>query len=154
MPAPDRQGKGKRWRGNGFVTRSNAVACLQQPLTFLPTRLYEDSESPIIQLRIVAILPEERAMQDPAKRSEHYREKAAKYHELAKRAHPPYLGEFYRGIAVRYVFMARELSQQAEKELGTTRQRVDATTEVSRPATQDLDLLAVWADDKVRHEPH
>jgi hypothetical protein len=67
-------------------------------------------------LRIVAILPEERAMQDPVKRSEHYREKAAKYHELAKRAHPPYLGEFYRGIAVRYVFMARELSQQAEKE--------------------------------------
>jgi hypothetical protein len=104
-------------------------------------------------LRIVAILPEERAMQDPAKRSEHYREKAAKYHELAKRAHPPYLGEFYRGIAVRYVFMARELSQQAEKELEPTRQRVDATTEVSRPATQDLDLLAVWADDKVRHEP-
>jgi hypothetical protein len=31
---------------------------------------------------------------DPVKRSEHYREKAAKYHELAKRAHPPYLGEF------------------------------------------------------------
>jgi hypothetical protein len=91
---------------------------------------------------------------DPVKRSEHYREKAAKYHELAKRAHPPYLGEFYRGIAVRYVFMARELSQQAEKELEPTRQRVDATTEVSRPATQDLDLLAVWADDKVRHEPH
>jgi len=75
------------------VTRSNSVACLQQPLTFLPDRLYEDSESPIIQLRIAAILPEERAM-DPVKRSEHYREKAAKYHELAKRAHPPYLGEF------------------------------------------------------------
>ena len=28
--------------------RSNAVACLQQPLTFLPTRLIEGSESPII----------------------------------------------------------------------------------------------------------
>jgi hypothetical protein len=90
----------------------------------------------------------------PVKRSEHYREKAAKYHELAKRAQPPYLGEFYRGIAVRYVFMARELSQQAEKELKPTRQRVDATTEVSRPTTQDLNLLAVWAEDKVRHEPH
>jgi len=50
--------------------------------------------------------------------------------------------------------MAREISQQAEKELQPTRQRVDATTEVSRPATQDLNLLAVWADDKVRHEPH
>jgi len=91
---------------------------------------------------------------DPVKRSEHYREKAAKYHELAKRAHPPYLGEFYRGIAVRYVFMAREISQQAEKELQPTRQRVDATIEVSRPATQDLNLLAVWAEDKGRHEPH
>jgi hypothetical protein len=75
---------------------------------------------------------------DPVKRSEHYREKAAKYHELAKRAHPPYLGEFYRGIAVRYVFMARELSQQAEKELELTRQRVDATTEVSRPGNAGL----------------
>src|SRR5450755_4065042 len=90
-------------------------------------------------------------MQNPASRSEHYREKAAKYHELAKRAHPPYLGEFYRGIAVRYVFMAQELSQHAEKvlgPLGPTRQRIDATTdEVSRQAAQDLDLLAVWAKD-------
>ena len=91
---------------------------------------------------------------DPVKRSEHYREKAAKYHELAKRAHPPYLGEFYRGIAVRYVFMAREISQQAEKELQPTRQRVDATTDVSRPATQDLNLFAVWAEEKVRLEPY
>jgi len=98
-------------------------------------------------LRIVAILPEERVMQNPVRRSEHYREKAAKYHELvAKRAHPPYLGEFYRGIAVRYVFMAQELSQHAEKELGPTRQRRDSPTdEVSRQAAQDLDLLAVWA---------
>jgi hypothetical protein len=70
-------------------------------------------------------------MQNPVRRSEHYRERAAKDHELAKRAHPPYLGEFYRGIAVRHGFMAQELSQQAEKELERT--RVDATTEVSRP---------------------
>jgi hypothetical protein len=89
-------------------------------------------------LRIVAIWPEERVMQNPASRSEHYREKAAKYHELAKRAHPPYLGEFYRGIAVRYGFMAQELSQQAEKELERTRQRVEATTEVSSPAGLEL----------------
>jgi hypothetical protein len=41
-------------------------------------------------------------MQTPIKRSEHYHEKAAKYYELANRAQPPYLGEFYRGIAVRY----------------------------------------------------
>jgi hypothetical protein len=93
-------------------------------------------------------------MQNSLRRSEHYREEAAKYHESAKSARPPYLGDFYRGVAVRYGFMAQELSQQAEKELEPTRQRVDATSEVSRPATQDLDLLAVWAEDKVRHEPH
>jgi hypothetical protein len=98
-------------------------------------------------LRIVAILPEERVMQNPVRRSEHYREKAARYHELAKRAHPPYLGEFYRGIAVRYVFMAQELSHHAEKELGPNARRVDATDEVSRQGAQDLDLLAVWAKD-------
>jgi hypothetical protein len=90
-------------------------------------------------------------MQNPLRRSEHYREKAAKYHELAKSARPAYLGDFYRGVAVRYGFMARELSQQAEeRELKPTRQRVDATTEAARPATQDLDLLAVWVEDKVR----
>jgi hypothetical protein len=86
----------------------------------------------------MGMLPEERVMQNPVRRSEHYREKAAKYHELAKRAHPPYLGEFYRGIAVRYGSMAQELSQQAEKELERTRQRVDATTEVSRPTGFEL----------------
>jgi hypothetical protein len=89
-------------------------------------------------------------MRNPLRRSEHYREKAAKYHELAKSARPPYLGDFYRGVAVRYGLMAQELWQQAEKELAPTRQRVDATTEVSRTATQDLDLLAVWAENKVR----
>jgi hypothetical protein len=48
----------------------------------------EFSESAIIGLRIVANMPEERVMQNPVRRSEHYRERAAKYHELAKRAHP------------------------------------------------------------------
>ena len=89
-------------------------------------------------------------MPNPLRRSEHYREKAAKYHELAKSARPAYLGDFYRGVAVRYGFMARELSQQAEKELKPTRQRVATAVEVARPATEDLDLLAVWAEDKVR----
>jgi hypothetical protein len=92
------------------------------------------------QLRIVAILPEEREMQKLVKRSEQYREKAA------KRAHPPYLGEFYRGIAVRYAFMAQELSHHAEKELGPTRERRDGSTNRAQDhAVQDLDLLAVWA---------
>jgi hypothetical protein len=90
----------------------------------LPAGLIEGTESPIIELRIVAIFPEERVMQ--MRRSEHYRKKAAKYHELAKSARPPYLGDFYRGVAVRYVFMAQELSQQAEKVLKPSRQGVDA----------------------------
>jgi len=42
-------------------------------------------------------------MQNAVRKSEHYREKAAKYHELGKRAHPPYLGEFYRGRLARAV---------------------------------------------------
>jgi hypothetical protein len=93
-------------------------------------------------------------MQNPVRRSEHYHKKAAEYHELAKSARPSYLGDFYRGVAVRYVFMAQELSQQAEKVRGPTREGLDAPIEVSRQATQDLDLLGVWAEDKLRHEPH
>jgi hypothetical protein len=94
-------------------------------------------------------------MYNAMRRSEHYREKAAKYHELAKRAHPPYLGEFYRGIAVRYVFMAQELSQQTEKGLGPNAQRGGSSTgEVSKETTQDLNLLAVWAGDKPQHGRH
>jgi hypothetical protein len=53
---------------------------------------------------------------------------AVKYHEMAKFATPPYLGDFYRGVAVRYVFMAQELSQQAEKELGLAAQPGDSST--------------------------
>jgi hypothetical protein len=87
-------------------------------------------------------------MQDAARRSEHYREKATKYHELAKHAHPPYLGEFYRGIAVRYIFMAQELSQHSERKRGPTGQRIEKYAgEVPRQAVLDLDILAVWAKD-------
>jgi hypothetical protein len=94
-------------------------------------------------------------VQNPLKRSEHYRQKAGKYHELAKFATPPYLGDFYRGVAVRYVFMAQELSQQAEKELGLVAQPRDSHTgEVSTEATQDLNLLAVWAGDRPEYELH
>ena len=78
-------------------------------------------------------------MEKPLRRSEHYREKAAKYHELAKFASPPYLGDFYRGVAVRYVLMAQELSRQAEKKLGLAAQPRDSHTgEVSTDTTQDL----------------
>jgi hypothetical protein len=74
---------------------------------------------------------------------------------LAKFATPPYLGDFYRGVAVRYVFMAQELSQQAEKEFGLAAQpRGSHTGEVSTETTKDLNLLAVWAEDRPEHESH
>jgi hypothetical protein len=94
-------------------------------------------------------------MRDPSRRSEYDRKIAVKYHELAKFANPPYLGEFYRGIAVRYVFMAQELSKQAEKEFGPDAQSGDPSTgDISTRATQDLNLLAVWAGDKPQHGQH
>jgi hypothetical protein len=94
-------------------------------------------------------------MRDLSRPSEHYRKMAVKYHELAKFANPPYLGDFYRGVAVRYVFMAQELSKQAEKEFGPAAQSGDPSTgDVSTQATQDLNLLAVRAGDKPQHGQH
>jgi hypothetical protein len=94
-------------------------------------------------------------MRDLSLRSEYYRKLAVKYHEMAKFANPPYLGDFYRGVAVRYVFMAQELSQEAEKDGRLSPQRDDSSTaEVSTETTQDLNLLAVWAGDKRQHEQH
>jgi hypothetical protein len=55
-------------------------------------------------------------MRDPLSKAEHYRKLAVKYRELAKFAQPTYLGDFYRGIAVRYAFMAQEASQRANKD--------------------------------------
>lgn len=52
-------------------------------------------------------------MRDLSNRADHHRKEAAKYHELAKFASPAYLGDFYRRIAVRYLFMAEELSSEA-----------------------------------------
>jgi hypothetical protein len=90
-------------------------------------------------------------MRDLSRRSEYYRKMAVKYHELAKFANPPYLGDFYRGVAVRYVFMAQELSKQ----FGPAAQSGDPSTgDVSTRATQDLNLLAVWAGDKPQHGQH
>ena len=47
-------------------------------------------------------------MQDESSRAERYRKEAAKYHERAKFAEPAYLGDFFRQVAVRYMFMAQE----------------------------------------------
>jgi hypothetical protein len=94
-------------------------------------------------------------MRDLSRRSEYYRKLAVKYHDLAKFANPPYLGDFYRGVAVRYIFMAQELSQQTEKEHAPTAQRGDLSTgEGSREAAQDLNLLAAWAGDDPRRGQH
>jgi hypothetical protein len=52
-------------------------------------------------------------MQDPLNRADHYRREAVKCHELAKSAQPAFLGDFYRRIAVRYMFMAEDVSKEA-----------------------------------------
>jgi hypothetical protein len=54
-------------------------------------------------------------------KAEHYRKLAVKYHELGKSAQPSYLGDFYRGVAVRYVFMAQEASEREKSERGAPR---------------------------------
>jgi hypothetical protein len=61
-----------------------------------------------------------RVMRDFLSKAEHYQKLAAKNHELAKFAQPAYLGDFYRGVAVRYAFMAQEASKLAEREVGST----------------------------------
>jgi hypothetical protein len=92
-------------------------------------------------------------MGDLLRRAEHYRKQAETYHELAKFAQPAYLGDFYRGVAVRYVFMSQEISKQAEKEAGPTAQSSSAAADEDEhptPVTQDLDMLAVWAGERLR----
>jgi hypothetical protein len=61
-------------------------------------------------------------------RAERYQELAVKYHELGKFARPPYLGDFYRGVAVRYVLMAQEAAERARRqgELGTEQTELPA----------------------------
>ena len=82
-------------------------------------------------------------MRDHLSNAEHYRKLATKNHELAKFAQPAYLGDFYRGIAVRYAFMAQEASKLAEKEIGATAERNGS------PAAQEFDMHALWAGDRL-----
>ena len=89
-------------------------------------------------------------MRDLLSKAEHYRKQAEKYHELAKFARPAYLGDFYRGVAVRYVFMSQEISKRADNEVGFTVERspiIECDGEHRRQVGQDLELLAVWAGD-------
>ena len=48
-------------------------------------------------------------------KAERYRKEANKYAELAKDAQPAYLGDVYRKVAVRYVFMAEDLLRRLER---------------------------------------
>jgi hypothetical protein len=52
-------------------------------------------------------------MHDRLTRADRYREEALRCHELAKHADLPFLGDFYRRIAVRYMFMAEEIMNEA-----------------------------------------
>jgi hypothetical protein len=61
-------------------------------------------------------------------RAEHYRKMAVKYHELGKFAKPAYLGDFYRGVAVRYVLMAQEISERAKREAECSAERCGSRT--------------------------
>ena len=97
-------------------------------------------------------------------RAERYRKLAVKYHELGKFARPPYLGDFYRGVAVRYALMAQEAAERARKqsESGTEqteqtelppvnyspahgRDRTRSSTFHSPPTRSYMDLAMKWA---------
>jgi hypothetical protein len=62
-------------------------------------------------------------MQDVLGKAERYRKEANKYGELAKNAQPAYLGDVYRKVAVRYVFMAEDLLRRAEAAGSLSRNR-------------------------------
>jgi hypothetical protein len=79
-------------------------------------------------------------MRDPSSRAEHYRELAVKYRELAKFAQPAYLGDFYRRIAVRYAFMAQELSERANKDGFTPERRVRPGPFGPQRQTEDVSI--------------
>jgi hypothetical protein len=60
-------------------------------------------------------------MRDLSSKAERYRKEAVKCHERAKIASPAFLSDFYRDIAVRYLFMAEDASRRAETEGWTDR---------------------------------
>jgi hypothetical protein len=80
-------------------------------------------------------------MQDALRKADLYRKKAAKYSELATGANAAYLGDFCRGVAVRYLFMAEDESRQAKKQ-GNTNPEVSPD---ARRIAQDFDFLSQLA---------
>jgi hypothetical protein len=88
-------------------------------------------------------------------RAEHYRKLAVKYHELGRYAQPSYLGDFYRGVAVRYVFMAQEASERAKREI-----ELNAAGQADLPPSRSdnsggiFDFPAVGPDDDREDRAH
>jgi hypothetical protein len=62
---------------------------------------------------------------------------AVKYHELGKSAQPSYLGDFYRGVAVRYVFMAQEASEREKREIEVNAGHPDLPPSITVVGTSD-----------------
>jgi Protein of unknown function (DUF2778) len=81
-------------------------------------------------------------------RAEHCRKLAVKYHELGKSAQPSYLGDFYRGVAVRSFFMAQEASERAKREIELNAGQADLPPSITAVCRSDnsggiLDFPAV-----------
>jgi hypothetical protein len=76
-------------------------------------------------------------MRGNSSRAEHYRKLAVKYHELGKSARPSYLGDFYRGVAVRYVFMAQEASDRSKR-------KTEVSTHQAEPASSNNDSDGIF----------
>jgi hypothetical protein len=74
---------------------------------------------------------------------------AVKYRELAKFAQPAHLGDFYRGIAVRYAFMAQEASERANKDGFTPERRVRPEPFGAQGRTEDVSIDARKRREKV-----
>jgi hypothetical protein len=94
-------------------------------------------------------------MGDLLSRAVHYEKLAHKYHELAKVAQPAYLGDFYRGVAVRYIFMAQEVSERAKKDTRYTADRTAPSIAefgdgCAGSVGQDIELDSEWAGDRSR----
>jgi hypothetical protein len=54
-------------------------------------------------------------MTDPLNKADQYRQEAAKCYELAKLARSAYLGDVYKRVAIRYLFMAEDISRWLER---------------------------------------
>jgi hypothetical protein len=87
-------------------------------------------------------------------RADHYRKLAVKYHELGKFAQPSYLGDFYRGVAVRYVFMAQEASEREKREIELNAGQADLPPSTSDNSGGTFDFPAVGLEGDCEDRAH